>query len=124
MLKIAKYLKQIRLDNEETLKDMARSLDVTPTFISAIEKGRKKMPVRIRKRIIDIYNLDPNQIERLDNANMESQDHIEIRIRSLPERRKTLAVQFAMGLAGFTDETVDYLLDYFEELTDNTTTPQ
>jgi transcriptional regulator with XRE-family HTH domain len=54
MLKIAKYLKQIRLDNEETLKDMARSLDVTPTFISAIEKGRKKMPVRIRNRIIDM----------------------------------------------------------------------
>ena len=41
MIKIAKFLKQIRLDNEETLKDMAESLNVTPTFISAIEKGRK-----------------------------------------------------------------------------------
>ena len=47
MIKIAKFLKQIRLDNEETLKDMAESLNVTPTFISAIEKGRKKMPVQI-----------------------------------------------------------------------------
>lgn len=41
---IGKFLRKLRIDNEEILKDMADALGVSSAFLSAVENGRKKMP--------------------------------------------------------------------------------
>ena len=41
---IGRFLKKLRIDRGEILKDMAEKLDVTVSFLSAVENGKKHMP--------------------------------------------------------------------------------
>ena len=41
---IGKFLRKLRIDTGEILKDMAEKLHVSPSFLSAVENGKKKMP--------------------------------------------------------------------------------
>lgn len=39
---IGKFLRKLRIDTGEILKDMAEKLHVSPSFLSAVENGKKK----------------------------------------------------------------------------------
>ena len=41
---LGKFLRKLRIDRNELLKDMAGKLDVTVSFLSSVENGKKKMP--------------------------------------------------------------------------------
>ena len=41
---IGRFLRKLRIDNGEILKDMAEALGVSSAFLSAVENGKKKMP--------------------------------------------------------------------------------
>ena len=40
---IGKFLRKLRIDTGEILKDMAEKLHVSPSFLSAVENGKKKI---------------------------------------------------------------------------------
>ena len=40
--RFGKELRKIRIDHGEILKDMAEKLQVTPSFLSSVEVGKKK----------------------------------------------------------------------------------
>ena len=58
---IGKFLRKLRIDRGEILKDMAEKLDVTVSFLSAVENGRKKMPSSWNARICSLYDLSFQQ---------------------------------------------------------------
>ena len=39
---LGKFLRKLRIDNGEILKDMADKLGVTASFLSAVENGKKQ----------------------------------------------------------------------------------
>ena len=41
---IGRFLRKLRIENGEILKDMAEALGVSSAFLSAVENGKKKMP--------------------------------------------------------------------------------
>jgi transcriptional regulator with XRE-family HTH domain len=60
-----KFCRKLRIDNDELLKDMACKLSVTPSYLSAIEKGKRKVPVEWEQKIAELYPLDSNQLIEL-----------------------------------------------------------
>ncbi|MDO4594477.1 MAG: helix-turn-helix transcriptional regulator [Tissierellia bacterium] len=52
------YLRKLRLDNHEIMKDMAKKLEVSTSFLSAVENGKKKMPESWIDRLVDLYDLN------------------------------------------------------------------
>ena len=51
---IGRFLRKLRIDQGEILKDMAEKLNVTVSFLSAVENGKKKMPTAWNKKICDV----------------------------------------------------------------------
>lgn len=51
-------LKQIRLQNKMTQKDVANSLNIPKTTYIGYEHGRRKLPVPIAIELGKIYNLN------------------------------------------------------------------
>lgn len=58
---IGKFLRKLRIDNEEILKDMADALGVSSAFLSAVENGKKKMPDSWIEKLKDIYSFPQNR---------------------------------------------------------------
>ena len=55
--KLSILLKSIRVNNNEMLMEMAKKLDVSSTFLSAIENGKKKVPDDFKDKLCANYSL-------------------------------------------------------------------
>lgn len=54
---IGKELRKLRIENDERLLDMAARLEKSPSFISAVEVGKKSPPSGFEEAVISIYRL-------------------------------------------------------------------
>jgi transcriptional regulator with XRE-family HTH domain len=60
-----KFCRKLRIDNDELLKDMASKLKVTPSYLSAVEKGKRTIPSDWEQKIAGLYQLDSNHLKEL-----------------------------------------------------------
>ena len=93
-----KFCRKLRIDNDEIMKDMAKKLEVTPSYLSAIEKGKRTIPTDWTEQIANHYELSKQQISELTNIFV---------IDSLSERERS-ALEPAVSAIYFTDSS-DYL---------------
>lgn len=115
LTQVGKFLRQMRMNNDEILKEMATKLGVTSSFLSAIENGKKKMPKSMRNKIVKKYDLSTEDIEALDNSILESNDTVEINVRSLSNDKKGLAISFARTIGELGDADIQFIMDYLNK---------
>jgi len=60
-----KAVRKARLDADETLATMAKSLSVSPAFLSAMETGRKKIPDEWVEKITTFFKHHGVNVEKL-----------------------------------------------------------
>lgn len=101
------FLRKLRLDAGEIMKEMAAKLDVSSSFLSAVENGKKKMPDSWYEMIINLYNLDKGKQDEMMTAIEESEKSVEINLEDLGSEKKKLAFSFARQLENFNKEEVD-----------------
>ena len=65
LTEFGKFLRKLRIDNGELLKDMAIKLNVTPPFLSMVETGRRSIPKKWEEEIEKIYSLSLKEKEEL-----------------------------------------------------------
>ena len=109
MTEIGKFLKKLRVDNGEVLLTMAQRLGVTPSFLSAVELGKKKMPYEWNLKIRSAYALTPAQEDELDEAISISEKAVILDFEEVSPIAKKLAVSFARSFSDFTDEQLEAL---------------
>ena len=101
---IGRFLRKLRIDHGEILKDMAEKLEVTVSFLSAVENGKKKMPTAWNKKICDLYQLDANQ---RDAFTADTEHSIEMNLYDVTMGRRELAVSFARKFSEIDDFQVE-----------------
>ncbi len=109
MTEIGKFLKKLRIDNGEILFTMAKKLDVSSSFLSAVELGKKKMPYEWNLKIRSVYPLTPSQENELDEAIASSEKTVTLDLENASPAAKKLAVSFARSFCDFTDEQMESL---------------
>ena len=65
LTEFGKFLRKLRVDNGELLKDMAIKLNVTLSFLSMVETGRRNIPKKWEEEIEETYSLNLKQKEEL-----------------------------------------------------------
>ncbi|MGI6107405.1 MAG: helix-turn-helix domain-containing protein [Lachnospiraceae bacterium] len=108
---LGRILRNLRLDNNQILKDMADVLEVSSAFLSAVENGKKKMPDDWVDKLAVEYHLDDDQKEGLRNAAMESQKTISLDISGASPVAKQLAVSFARNFNDMDENTTKKLMN-------------
>lgn len=63
-----KWLKMFRISIGVRLYDMSETIGVSPSFVSAVESGKKNIPLDFVDKIKARYILTPMQEETLDEA--------------------------------------------------------
>lgn len=107
---IGKFLRVLRIENQEILKDMADRLGVSSAFLSAVENGKKKLPDSWYEKLTKIYSLTERQQGELKQAVIESSDIVELDIAHSACYQRNLAVSFAREFNSIDEDLCKKLL--------------
>ena len=108
---LGKFLRKIRIDHGEVLKDMADKLGVTASFLSAVETGKKRMPSSWNSTICVLYNLSAEQSAEFTKAIAETESKIELDLSNATNTQRELAVSFARKFTDFDERQLQKLFD-------------
>ena len=103
--RVGQFLRKIRIDHGEILRDMAERLGVSSAFLSAVENGKKRMPEAWLTKLEALYSLDAKQVEELKEAVLETNGIIELDIRNSSTRNRQLAISFARRFDSLDEDT-------------------
>ncbi len=111
---IARFLRKLRIDNGEILRDMAEKLGVSTPFLSAVENGKKKVPDTWLDKIVSIYQLTAEQQTTLKKAIDETAELIKLNIKNSSAEQKDLAMCFARKFETVDRETAEKIKKLLE----------
>jgi len=95
LTEFGKYLRRLRIECEELLKDMADKLKVTSSYLSAVETGKRNIPGDWVDKICQIYKLDMLEREELQEAVDNSVKKITINISEMAPKKRETMILFA-----------------------------
>lgn len=95
LTQLGKFLRKIRIDRGELLKDMADNLGMSSSMLSSIENNNRKPPGDFVSRVERAYRLTAEQAEDLARAAMASVDSVAIDMKHLSAGDQELAFSFA-----------------------------
>lgn len=107
MSKFGEVSRKIR--GEESLRTMAKKLEISPAFLSAMEVGRKAVPMNYCQKIKEIYNITEEQEVELFNAICETNDHVDIELAKMNEAQKNVSLVFARRIENADPELLEKL---------------
>lgn len=93
-----KFSRKLRMEKDELLIDMAQKLNVTPSFLSAVEVGKKSVPDKWEQEIIEIYKLNEEQSLELKQAIENSIRQLKFDLYQRKEEDRDLLLAFARKL--------------------------
>lgn len=99
-----KALRKLRIDRGEILKTMAENLDMTASYLSAIECGKRSIPADLIDKLVPIYDLSAEEQQELSKARDLSIKSIELELSTNNAFKRDLALQFARKFNDMDDE--------------------
>ena len=102
---IGKFLRKLRIDTGEILKDMAEKLHVSPSFLSAVENGKKKMPSTWNSTICILYQLSADQRAEFTKAIAATEESVTLDLTTFSFPQKCInQIPFLVKRSGVTYE--------------------
>lgn len=100
------FLRKLRLDKNEIMKDMALKFGVSSAFLSAVENGKKKMPSNWIEEIPAIYKMKNEELNEFRKSVANSEDAVEINLQNLSPTKRQFAFSLARKLDTIDEEDV------------------
>ena len=98
-----KEVRKLRIDRNETLRQMADAMNASPAFLSAVETGAKPLPAGFVERVAKHFEADEALKRKLEEAAKMSQTKVQINLVNSSEQDRTLALAFARKLPTLTE---------------------
>lgn len=90
MTEFGRLLKIIRVNCGDTAKEMADKLYLSPSYLSAIESGKRNIPANLIGTIAKVYNLSSEDKERLRDAVLGVDKPLKMNLTNFSDRKKRL----------------------------------
>lgn len=103
------YMRKLRLDHGEYQRDMAERLDVTISYLSAVERGRRNVPNDWVDRLGALYDIPRGDRYILQKAASESRTYDRLDISHLNFEDKRLIGEIATALPNVSRDVRDAL---------------
>lgn len=119
---LGKWLKIFRLNHGIRLYDMAKKLEYSSAFLSAVETGKKKAPLNFFDIMKGKYELSQKESKELEqviiktsNEAIEQQESIHLKIDNLEKWTNELSFMFARKVNHLTKKQRDELRKILKE---------
>lgn len=109
---LGKKLRKIRIDNDEISSDMARKLEISVSYLSAIENGKRNISKDLAEKLFKIYQLSDNDKEKILQAISIYSGEMRIRLDSLNEKQQELSLLYAREISKLSDRQIEKITGY------------
>ena len=109
-----KSLRKLRIDHGEILLDMAKKLNVTPSFLSAVEVGKKNAPSNWPGLISELYSLSADERQQLEQAAADSVVSVKLNLSQIEQPQRNAALVFARNFDTLSTEDANTLLEFLK----------
>lgn len=104
-----KFCRKLRIDNSKLLLDMAKELEVSSAFLSKVENGKAKPPMKWGNIITRNYHLSNEESEKLQNIIYKERNRKILKIPSISKEDGDLMLAFARKLDTMTESDKEEL---------------
>lgn len=111
--KLGKILRIMRINSGDSMRVMADKLDLSLSYLSAIENGKRNVPSDFDAKIIANYSLTEEEALELRDAIAISTESVKVNLTDLSEKQKKLI--FALTKDEFGDATIDQLCEIIDK---------
>lgn len=109
MTELGRLLKIIRVNSGDSAKEMAEKLYMSPSYLSAIENGKRNVPANLIGTVAEAYHLSDEDKERLREAVLGSDKPLKMNLTNFSDRKKRLIL--AISQEEFPKETFNRICD-------------
>lgn len=110
LTEFGKLLRIIRINSGDSSREMARKLGFSPSYLSAIESGKRNIPTDMEKLLSKSYPLSQIDLEKLRTAMFASSDTVKINLTDFAEKKQRVIMAIAH------DDISDNVLDEISDL--------
>ena len=116
-----KVLRKLRIDHSEILGDMAKKLEISPAYLSAIENNGRVIPDDLIAKLAQKYNLNDSQINELEEAKAQTKGAVDVQFENQKGNHDYIqtAVMFARDFSKLTAQQVEQLKRLLKEFEDS-----
>ena len=111
---LGQFLRILRIRNGEVLFDMAKKLEVSSSFLSAVEYGDRGVPKSWVEILTEKYSLDEEKQNELVDAITRAKSEIQVSLKDKSSEDIDLAITFARSFDSLTDEKKQELRKIFD----------
>ena len=90
MTEFGRILRIIRVNTGDSAKDMSKKLYISPSYLSAIENGKRSIPSNLITSIATVYNLSERDKTRLRDAVLCNDKPFKIDLTDFSEKKQKL----------------------------------
>ncbi|KLU14172.1 MULTISPECIES: helix-turn-helix domain-containing protein [Xenorhabdus] len=105
-----KIVRKMRIDLGITLKEMAESMGMTSSYLSAIETGKRAITDSVLNNIVSYLAKTPGDKVKLKNAAKDSQQSVEINLMGRSANARNAAMSFARSFDDLDEDDFAKLL--------------
>ena len=84
--KLGKFLRILRISSNESAKDMSAKLEISPSYLSAIELGKREITDKIVECVENKYELTKDQLKEFRSLVSAEQKYIKFDTRTSDEK--------------------------------------
>ena len=110
LTEFGKLLRIIRINSGDTSRDMAKKLGFSPSYLSAIESGKRNAPIDMERLLSRSYPLSQIDLEKLRTAMFSSGGAVKINLTDFAEKKQKVIMAIAQ------DDISDNVLDEISDL--------
>ena len=115
LTKFGKFLRVLRMERGELLKNMAENLRISSAYLSSIEMGNREIPKSLPQDLIQEYNLTEEEQVEMQKAISASIKNIDISLVNTTNLQKEAALVFARNLEKMNDTSIEEFLDFMKK---------
>ena len=115
LTKFGKFLRVLRMERGELLKNMAENLRISSAYLSSIEMGNREIPKSLPQDLIQKYNLNEEEQVEMQKAISASIKTIDISLANTTNLQKEAALVFARNLEKMNDTSIEEFLDFMKK---------
>lgn len=117
--RFGEFVRILRIQRHQVMGDMAQALGTSVPFLSAVETGKKNVPVEWIEKLTRFYDLDENKVKELESAIEESKTQYKIIASKAGLTQRKAALKFARSFNDIDDETAEKILELLSKKKDD-----
>jgi transcriptional regulator with XRE-family HTH domain len=98
LTKFGQFIRKLRIDMAMNLGEMAERLTLSPSYLSAVETGKKQVTNELLSRIVSEFSLVQAQINEMYFAASESKKEEKINLVGLHDKTRQTVAMFARSI--------------------------